>query len=230
MTLKQILDQVFGESGFEIPDVYVNNPNPNVLQAYYIANRSARSLRDIRLQRDGYNVGRHSVTMTTAKTYSLPTDFFSYVPDTATLDGTAIKVEVPTSPDTWAYLLALGGQLGGLFYVRFFNDSINVLNPQAGGTLSFEYQRYAPVVDGTSGAYKPQFEKDTDIWDRDEDLLSLDIKWRFKREKGLDWEGDLQIFNKYVNALRARDAGSESIMPPRFFGPSEPYTNLWVQN
>ena len=77
MTLKQILDQVFGESGFEIPDVYVNNPNPNVLQAYYIANRSARSLRDIRLQRDGYNVGRHSVTMTTAKTYSLPTDFFS---------------------------------------------------------------------------------------------------------------------------------------------------------
>lgn len=236
LTLRRILDQVFGESGFEIPDVYVNNQNPNVLQAVYLANRSARILQDFPLNRIGENVGTFSTTFTSRRnadgsvSVPLPSDFHSYVPDTATLDGTVIGVELPTSPDAWAYVKSLGGNIGGVIYARFVNNELIVLNPVAGSTFSFEYLSKYPILDAATNVAKLQFESDNDVWGRDDDLICLDIKWRFKKEKGLDWEADLQIFKQYANVLRARDRGAQTLTYPcSDYGPPEPYTNLWVQ-
>lgn len=121
--------------------------------------------------------------MTAATDYALPEDFLAYIPDTAYCGS--VKAEVPTIPQDWAMLQALGS-VGPGQRVRFLGDRIHVLEPVAGQSISYEYLSAYPWR--ASGVNQEVASADTDTWRLDRRLLILGTKWRWKKEKGMeDW-------------------------------------------
>lgn len=171
-----------------------------------------------------------TIAMTTATTYALPTDFMELVPDTAFVVGNVNAVQWPCQPDVWALLKAGIVNPGAVLIVRQFGADIQIHNPLNGNTLRFEYLSEALFTDSTGATPKERFTVNGDLWSLDDDLLMLDLKWRWKKEKGLnDWQIDAAEYRSYRNSLLAAGNGSRSIS----FSPSyeesaiEPYTNLW---
>lgn len=221
-TLKQILDAVMGESGFLVPPNYAASSNQSDLQLLYLANAASDELRDLGLVQARRTA---SLFLTAATSYTLPEDFYSYVSDTAMV-GTR-PVELPTTADQWAYGTALGNA-GARYRVRFLADGVSVLAPQTGDTITYEYVSSYPWTAASVG--QEQATADTDVWELDRRLLTMAVKWRWKKEKGMeDWQTDQAMFAAYVNKLRARNAGARTLQfTARDVSAPEPYADTWV--
>jgi hypothetical protein len=236
-SLKQLLDQVNAETGFDVPQQYFQNPDTNILQLIAIANRSAVTLRDMRLQ---LLIKHASIPMengTTAFTtdgriqsFNLPTDYYGLVPDTTYQSGRLDNVILPSSAPVWAYLISRMGNVTLPIRCRIIQDKLMVFSPEVGQTIEFEYiSKYTIRGADNDVQLLSQFTTDRDVWLLDDPLIELDIKWRYKREKGLDWQDDYQSFVLYSNELRARDGGSRTVGWPKDYPfPNEPFTNLYV--
>lgn len=218
-TLKSILDSVMGESGFLIPTAYANGTNPDDKQLLHLANAASDDIREL-----GLSGARRFWTFhldDVSGSYALPPDFLAYVPDTAYV-GTQ-KVDIPVTPQAWADPFN-----GGFPQWRArFLDVIQATTG-SGETFSFEYISSMPW-ESDGNAAKSAATADTDRWLLDDRLLILSIKWRWKKEKGVeDWRDDYQLFNRYVGQVRGRDGGSQGI----YFGESaidpSPYTPTYV--
>lgn len=71
--------------------------------------------------------------------------------------------------------------------------------PTAGNTWAFEYisKNWILGVDGTT--YKQFFSLDTDTMLLPEELLTLGLRWRWKKEKGFDYAEDFRTYESQVN-------------------------------
>lgn len=227
-SLKTILDAVMLESGFGTPSSYTSGSNPDDLQMVALANAAGDEIRELRLQQI---VREHTVALTTATSYALPSDFLAYVPDTGYVEGRLDPITLPTTPAEWA-LIRSGNELpGDTIRARFIAGQFEVINPTDGDTIRFEYISSAPWTAGDAVTAKELATEDTDLWWLDRRLLVLATKWRWKKEKGLpDWQTDFQAYKQHENAVRGRDAGARTLsMGDPGFGVQEPYTPLWVQ-
>jgi hypothetical protein len=111
--------------------------------------------------------------------------------------------------------------------VRIIANQLVVKNPQSGATINYEYMSNAPIK-SIGGSNLTKFAADSDIWQLDDRLFQIETKWRFKKEKGLDWQSDLQEASIRRATVRARDQGNSHIVPGRVTVSGEPYANLWV--
>lgn len=98
-----------------------------------------------------------------------------------------------------------------------------------GETLTFEYISAFPW-ENAGGTAIESATSDSDVWLLDRRLLTLGVKWRWKKEKGVeDWSVDQQLYARQLAAVRGRDGGSKAII---FGDPAGhdygPYTDLWV--
>lgn len=212
-----------GESGFMIPSQYVSSPNQDDAQLVHLANAASDDIREIGLSGA---VRSASIALNGSGEYALPADFYAYVSDTAWV-GTR-KVDLPMAPQDWAALNATGV---GLYEHRArLLDKIRMLGDVNGETLKFEYISAFPWQSDAQVA-KEIATADNDVWLLDRRLLVAGVKWRWKKEKGIeDWQADQQLYQRQVSQVRARDGGSKSL---RFgdpaYCPPAPYTPLWIQ-
>lgn len=122
---------------------------------------------------------------------------------------------------------AIGGEAPG-YRVRFIGGRVHVLDPVDGETITYEYLSAFPWRAGSVN--QELATADTDEWRLDRRLLALGVKWRWKKEKGMDdWQADQQLYQRHLSMLRGRDEGAKTIM----FGDPlhmslEPYARLWV--
>lgn len=238
-TLKLLLDQVCAEIGFDVPGIYFNSTDENIRQMVAITNRSAIRLRDLHLQK---MVRIASITLSggtsvswspEVQSYPLPADFLALVPDTTYQQGRIDMVDFPTSPTLWNYLISRSGPEGLRIRCRIEDGRLYVFSPDVAETMKFEYLSKFPIQGAVSGIRervpKEQFDADDDTWLLDDPLIELDVIWRYKKAKGLDWEMDRGDYQLYENALRARDRGAKTIAWPCGEPyPNAPFTNLWV--
>ena len=131
------------------------------------------------------------------------------------------------APQAWAMLNATG--VGITEHRARLLDTLKMLGDVNGETLTFEYiSSYPWESDG--GTPKETPTSDTDVWRLDRRLMIAAVKWRWKKEKGVDdWQADVQQYQRYLGLLRGRDGGAKALQ----FGdasrcPPEPYTPLWV--
>jgi hypothetical protein len=244
-TLKQLLDQVNDEAGFEKPTSYVGSDDPNIAQLVAIANRSAINLRDMRLQKlvrvaTIPLTGGQPVTYSDmVQSYPLPADFAALVPDTTYQIGRIDQADFPTTPELWNYMISRSGPAGLRVRCRIENNRLFVFSPEEGETIQFEYfSRYViqgpststDPISSTASVNRDQFLTDNDVWLLDDPLFELDVLWRYKRAKGIgDWESDRQDFTRYATDLKGTDAGARTISwAPCDPYPNQPYTHLWV--
>lgn len=226
MNLQEILSAVLGESGFLVPTSFVGSPDPNDVQMVYLANRAASYLREQQYQRLRK---RYEITLTTATTYALPSDYLEIIPDTMRIVGRIDVARFPTSAAFWSYLESVNGPVGIPVNVRLLEGELNVFSPTEDDVLAFEYVSNAPILASDGTTAKQRFTSDDDDWLLDDDLLILETRWRWMQAKGTpDWQAVLGECVKMRLAVRGREAGSQTIggIPEPPYG--EPYTNLWV--
>ena len=221
-TLKQILDSVMGESGFLIPAAYANSPSPDDMQLVHLANAASDDIREAGL------VGARrfaSIVLDGSGSYTLPTDFHAYVPDTAWVGFR--KVDLPTTPQDWAVIRATG--TGSPEHRARLIAAIKLIGDSVGETLSFEYVSAFPWQNASAVPIEIA-SSDSDTWLLDRRLLTLGIKWRWKKEKGVeDWAADQQLYQRHLSMLRGRDGGAKTLYfgDAVVYGPA-PSTPLWV--
>ena len=226
LTCKQILDAVLSEQGLPVLDQYFGGDN---LTLTAIMNRSVNLLgqRDYSLMRTA-----GTLTMTTATEYDLPSDLRYIIPDTFNAQDDERYVVFPTDDSTWWYFKSRSTQSGLRYKMRVAGGQLQVESPQSGMVLIYEYMTNNLVLsDGASVGDKERFTADNDTFLLDDDLLIMDVKWRYKKELGTeDWQTDAQDFARYEKTHRSKESGSGTL----HFGETdhteiaEPYTNLYV--
>jgi len=226
LTLANILDRVLDETGLVRESAYIAGTTAATRQLVAIANRSATVLRTMPFTK---RRALGTIAMTTALSYSLPSDFFEYIPDTAYMEDDSNPVYWGVPEDLWAQYQNGGITPSGTLFVRQYANALSVLNPVDGVNLLFEYLSNSPVRATSAGAYKERFTVDTDEWQLDDELIIMDVKWRYKKEKGYqDWQTDAQDFAVYLRSVLGREVGASTIAPTVSEHAGEPYTNLWV--
>ena len=224
ITLLAAVQAAAGESGFDVPSAVAGATDKTYL---YCANAAIRRLRPYQWQK---LVKSATITMSTATDYALASDFWAYVPDTLWSEGGIRPVNMPTTPNSWTILKSGIGLNPGQFNCRFINDRLEVQNPQDGVELRYEYISKNALTDSAGTTAKESFTADTDKCVLDEELFIMDIKWRIKKEKGIDdWQADRQEFDNYLRYRMGVDAGSQVLYPNQTVNsPLPPYTNTWV--
>ena len=226
-TLKQICDAAGIRSSLGKQSSYFGSGDETLA---YLANEAVAEL--VRhpwqlLRTEG------TVAMTTATTYALPSDILYFVSDTMNADGQERFIKFPTATDDFWYHKTHSPS-GIRYKIRLSGDLIEILNPDSGIDLKFEYISNLCIKEsGEDGvtASLTEFENDENVWCLDDELLIKDLKWRYKREKGIEgWEADKMIFNEYITKLKGQEAGSRSL---DFSGGGQPinaipYTDLYV--
>jgi len=71
--------------------------------------------------------------------------------------------------------------------------------PTAGNTWAFEYLSKNWILGEDGTTYKQYFTLDTDTLLLPEELLTMGLRWRWKKEKGFDYAEDFRTYESQVN-------------------------------
>jgi len=83
--------------------------------------------------------------------------------------------------------------------------------PTAGYTWAFEYASKNWIL-GTDGiTYKQYFTLDTDTILLPNDLVLMGLRWRWKKEKGLEYAEDFRTYEMQVKDELGRDGGKPNL-------------------
>lgn len=122
------------------------------------------------------------------------------------------KLPVPLIGSTdWQALKALVAT-GPRYQYRLRKGKVIVTPvPPAGNTWAFEYvsKNWILGIDGTT--YKEYFTLDTDTILLPESLVLMGLRWRWKKEKGLEYAEDLRTYEMQVKDAFARDGGKPTL-------------------
>lgn len=226
-TLAVNLQTMMAESGFLPPDSYIGNANQDVAQLVAIAQAVA-----LTESKEAWTAlsRTYTIVLTSALSYPLPSDYVAFVSGTSYQHGRWDRIDLPTSPETWALLNSVSGISSMPIRARIIKGQFNILNPQSGATVNIEYISNATITDTTGLIPKKTFTMDTDIWTLDDRMFQLQCKWRFKKEKGLEWQSDLQEAAGFRSLVLGQDNANSTIVPNLVTVTGQPYTNLWVTN
>lgn len=113
----------------------------------------------------------------------------------------------PMSDQEWAQWKGIG-TTGARYRYRIRGGKL-LINPVPVASLSwaFEYasKNWILGIDGTT--YKQYFTLDTDTILIHEDLVLMGLRWRWKKEKGLDYAEDFDTYEKQVKDAMGHDGG-----------------------
>lgn len=141
---------------------------------------------------------------------SIATNGFDYIKNDTIWDRTDnLPIIGPISGVAWQGLK--GSVSTGPRYQYRIRGGLLLINPVpvASHTWAFEYvsKNWILAVDGTT--YKQYFTADTDTMLLPEELLRLGLRWRWKREKGLEYGEEREDYKKRIAADLGRDGGKK---------------------
>jgi len=122
-----------------------------------------------------------------------------------------LRVLGPLSGEEWQATKALTFSAPN-YYWRLQGGLLKLTpTPAAGETLAFEYMSKALVYNAADDEYKTTFTKDTDEFLLDSRLMSLGIRWMWKKEKGLPYAEELRSFEQLAAQLAGSSDGGRDL-------------------
>lgn len=120
----------------------------------------------------------------------------------------------PTPQRYWQRLQSSGFSSSSPGWWRILGSELNIYPaPTAGDIIAFEYVKKTWAA-SSGGAAQAKFEADTDTTVLDEDLLVLEIVWRFRQSRGFaQYAEDLATCEREKEKAAARDRGTGRIRP-----------------
>lgn len=208
-TLLAICQEVSGRLGLESLTSVASSTNRTARRLFRTANASGRAL----ARRYDWQTLREEYTFTTVATEEqtngdLPADFDRFVVESAFNRTNTRPLAGPLLPQEWQQIQALTANVGPTdsFYVRG-NVFYITPAPAAGETIAYEYiSKYwvdSNVVDGVGDA--TSFGNDADVPLLDEEMITLDIAWRYLKSRGLPYAEDFRSAELMIADRIARD-------------------------
>lgn len=195
------------------PSTVATSTDTQVLQLMNLANQDGKDLIR-RFDWQALTVEASFTTVAAALQTALSTvapDFFRLVDESMNNRTQHWRVIGPLNALEWQRRLALGAQVGvvNAFRIRG-NDILFYPNPPAGNTVYFEYisKNWVQASDTTG---KSSFTADTDTALIDEDILTLGVKWRFQKAKGLDYGEDFRSYEAALESVFGSDGARGSV-------------------
>lgn len=211
MTLREMLSEVLGQSGFIQKNAYAGSVDVDDIQMVSIANRVAQEIRDYypweELRKE------HVLNLTTSTLYNLPSDFKQYIPNSGWQDEGSRQIELPTPDGRWYMYKNSAFSDGGTYRCRLRGNAkqIEVYEPDAGQSIVFYYVSDAPV-ERNDGSLGDRFVNDLDKWILDDQTLILGIQAHWAQTKLLpQYQEWMANFRAKLNESIGRSAGGRTI-------------------
>lgn len=213
MTLLTAINEAQRELSLPVTATIIADGQETQNLLYRLANKAARELATSRpeyrlppLERE------HTFTTTTGATLQAsgkPSDFKRIIPDTIWNRTTDKKVAGPIDQEEWAIANGVPITTNCTQYAMLRYDGLHIFPaPTVAETVAYEYRSSKPVlaVDGTT--YKESFSVDTDSYVLGDELLTLDVVWRYKRDKGRDYAESLKDFEMALLTVSSATSGA----------------------
>ena len=227
MTLLDMLNAVLSQSSFLKKSFFSASADVDDVQMMAIANKTAYEIMNFYDWMELRTVD--TITLVSGTTeYDLPADFQSWVPDSAWEEDGSRKVDIPVSNATWYQYKLSSLTSGGTIRARMYGDTLQVIEPFTGGSISYEYITKYPILDA-GGTPKELFTSDTDTFLMDDQLLILGIQGYWQQAKMMPtYQEHIANYMVKMNEAIGRTTGGQTIGGITQIGRRSPYTKLWV--
>jgi len=212
MTVLAIVRAVMGRLSLTQPTVVFTSTDRNVIQFKELLQEGAEALskqgspsgwQSLQSQQTFITVAQEDQTNT-----PIPEDFRRFVSDSFFNRTTNRKLSGPLTPQQYQQA-QVWPQLVAPYLCWRERDGDFLINPipPAGETIAYEYIS-AYWAKSSAGQAKAEFTSDDDTTYLDEELLKLDLRWRWKEAKGLDYGEDMATFERALSLALGDDGGS----------------------
>lgn len=226
MSLLTICQEAASQLGLRQPSTIVGSADLTAQILYRFANQAGKELMRFHDWQNLIVEVNFTSLATQEQTGALPpADYDRMIYNPEVWDRTSdIRISGPVPQRGWQRLKAsASGGLGACW--RIIGNEMNVLPVMtAGHTLAFEYisKRWAASSGGTR---QSSFMADTDETRLSEDLLVLELVWRFRQSRGFaQYAEDMATCESEKLKMASRDRGTGRIRPERSDDyPAAPY-------
>jgi hypothetical protein len=222
MSLLSIIAGACGQLNLVTPASVVGSTDQQTLQLLALARQGGKEL----ARRFDWQVLTREAIFTTvaaeqqAALSSVVNDFARVIDETMWNRTQSRPVRGPLTPQQWQRRKAAAAPAGVDLCFRIRGDAIlfNPL-PPAGETVAFEYIS-SQWCRAAGGAPQSDWAADSDTALIDEEILRLDLVWRFLKAKGLDYAEEFRTCEMALNDLFGADAGKPVVdmTGDQFFG------------
>lgn len=174
-----------------------------------------REVKELARRADWSKLTREHTFTTTAselQSSALPSNFDRILSETFWNRTTDWQVFGPLSPQEWqAYKAESLSASVRLMWQRRHDGIYLYPEPPAGEVCYYEYIINTPIlaVDGTT--YRTDIAADADSFLLEEELLTLGVIWRFRKQKGLSYAEELKDYEMRVQAAISADRGARTL-------------------
>lgn len=214
MTLATICRNALYEiGGFQVPTSFYGNPDLTARQCLALVTRAGKTLeRDMRWQE---LLATYTFeTVSDQAEYDLPSDFRAFA-NMSQWDRTGLLPVIgPANGALWQYLQSSSTgssvtinrwfRLAGNEFVLFPTPSVT------GDTIAFDYYSKNWIT-LSAGGTAADFASDNDTPRLDEELLTMDLKWRFLQAKGMPFEAEYREWESIKTSL-SEDNGGKGVL------------------
>lgn len=190
MSLLTICQAVVKTTGIgDVPATIIGNTDKDAVQLLALTEEAMEQLSKMNWER---LLREHTITTADGtEDYALPSDWARYVSETAWDASNYWQMRGSIDPSEWQRLKRGGIQTSVRKKFRLRGARVMVIpTPSAVETLIIEYARNTPWTDSTGATYKTVATADTDVSLVPEHIVRLELKWRYKHAKGLNYEED----------------------------------------
>jgi hypothetical protein len=210
VTALGIVQSVTGRVGLTPPTVLFTSTDRNVIQLKALLLEGAEALSQVGSPSGWQALQKAHTFVTVAQAEQtntpIPADFRRFVPDSFYNRSTNRQVTGPLTPQQYQQV-QVWPQLTAPYLMWREREGTFLIEPvpPAGETIAYEYIS-SYWARSSAGVAKREFTADDDTTYLDEELLKLDLRWRWKEAKGLPYGEDLSTFER-AKALKLGDDG-----------------------
>ncbi len=214
MSILTVIQYVCGRTGVPVPNTVLGTTDQQVLQMLRLLEEEGVDL----ASRGPWQGITFEATHTTTAAEdqgavtTIASNGFNYIKNGTFWDRSSkLPILGPLSDQEWQTLKGLS-TTGPRYHYRIRGGKL-LINPTPTASLSwaFEYvsKNWILGVDGTT--YKQYFTLDTDTILLPETLVLMGLRWRWKKEKGMDYAEDFRTYETQVKDALGRDGGKKTL-------------------
>ncbi len=212
MTILSTLADIATAIGIDVPSVIFTSTDREIVELRSTANRAAKAM----AKHYDWQALKTLATVTgdgVLEDFALPTDYWRQI-NKATLWVASMPhtpLEHVTDTDTWLGIVTAGTTaIPGQWTI--YGNQVHIRPAMASADTAKYFYITKNIVAPASGANKEAFTLDTDTFRLDEEVLGLEVIWRWKAQKGLPYAEEMRDAGIALEEAVARDKGSKILV------------------
>lgn len=214
MNLLSLVQTFCQRTGLTVPTQVVGNTDSQIVQLLALLNEVVEDMVTSPAAETWQALGKEAVFTTIAAedqgalTTLAPSGFVAVLNGTIFSRTQQLPSYGPLSAIEWQQLKAM--PVSGPYYkYRIWQQHLWLYPaPPAGHTYAFEYASTYAVVTADGLTYKATFTLDTDVSVLPETTLLRGLRWKWKKEKGLEYDEEFREYQMMLSKDLGRDATS----------------------